>query len=110
MIQQQHDHVRCIDVAEYLGVTKPSVSRAVKELSKKKYLLKRADGALSLTNQGLKIAVKTYEKHQFFTQHLIEVGVPEQLAAQDACRIEHAISDESFSKLKQSMKNEGKAR
>ena len=110
VIQQQHDHVRCIDVAEYLGVTKPSVSRAVKELSKKKYLLKRADGALSLTNQGLKIAVKTYEKHQFFTQHLIEVGVPEQLAAQDACRIEHAISDESFTKLKESVNNEDKAR
>lgn len=101
VIQQQKGYVRCVDVAEYLGVTKPSVSRAVKELSKKKCLLKKDDGTLSLTEQGQQIAQQIYEKHQFFTRQLIEAGVPHDIAAQDACRLEHVISETSFTKLKE---------
>lgn len=101
VLQQKYGYVRCVDVAEYLGVTKPSVSRAVRELSKKKYLLKEADGTLSLTEPGQQIAEQVYEKHQFFTRKLIEAGVPHDIAAQDACRLEHVISETSFQKLKE---------
>lgn len=92
--------VRCVDVAEHLSVTKPSVSRAVKELTKMKYLVKKADGTLSLTEQGQNIAEQVYEKHLFFTNRLIEMGVSPDIAAQDACKLEHVISEESFLKLK----------
>ena len=100
VLQQKYGYVRCVDVAEHLGVTKPSVSRAVKELSKKKCLLKKDDGTLSLTEQGRQIAQQIYEKHQFFTKQLIGAGVPHDIAVQDACRLEHVISAESFEKLK----------
>ena len=103
MLQQQHGYARCVDVAEFLGVTKPSVSRAVKELSKKKYLIKKADGTLFLTKQGQQIATQIYEKHQFFTKYLIEAGVPKDIAAQDACRLEHVISEISFKKLQEAV-------
>ena len=101
VLQQKHGYIRCVDVAGYLGVTKPSVSRAVKELSKKKCLLKKDDGTLSLTEQGRQIAQQIYEKHQFFTRQLIEAGVPHDIAAQDACRLEHVISETSYKKLRE---------
>lgn len=101
VLQQKHGYIRCVDVAGYLGVMKPSVSRAVKELSKKKCLLKKDDGTLSLTEQGRQIAQQIYEKHQFFTKQLIEAGVPRDIAVQDACRLEHVISETSFNKLKE---------
>lgn len=103
VLQQKHGYIRCVDVAGYLGVTKPSVSRAVKELSKKKCLLKKDDGTLSLTEQGRQIAQQIYEKHQFFTKQLIEAGVPRDIAVQDACRLEHVISETSFNKLKRKL-------
>jgi len=86
-------------VAELLDVKKPSVSRAVKELSKKKCLIKKDDGTLSLTEQGQQI----YEKHQFFTKRLVEAGVPQDIAAQDACKLEYVISEISFKKLKEAV-------
>ena len=100
MLQKQKGYVRCVDVAEHLSVKKPSVSRAVKELTKMKYLVKKADGTLSLTEQGQNIAEQVYEKHLFFTNRLIEMGVYPDIAAQDACKLEHVISEESFLKLK----------
>ena len=100
MIKQQHGYVRCVDVAEQLGVKKPSVSRAVKELSKSGHLVKNADGTLSLTETGLQLSEQIYEKHRFFTEQLIAAGVDPKIAEQDACGIEHAISAESFQKLK----------
>ena len=100
MIKQQHGYVRCVDVAEQLGVKKPSVSRAVKELSRSDHLVKNADGTLSLTETGLRLAEQIYEKHRFFTEQLIAAGVDPKTAEQDACGIEHVISAESFQKLK----------
>ena len=100
MLQKRNGYTRCTDVAEHLGVKKPSVSRAVKELSKMGYLMKEADGTLSLTEQGRKIAERIYEKHQFFTQQLIEAGVSPDIASRDACKLEHVISETSFKKLK----------
>ena len=87
MIKQQHGYVRCVDVAEQLGVKKPSVSRAVKELTKSGHLVKNADGTLSLTELGLQIAEQIYEKHLFFTKQLILAGVDPETAEQDACGI-----------------------
>ena len=100
VLQQQKGYVRCVDVAELLDVKKPSVSRAVKELSKKK---KKDDGTLSLTEQGQQIAQQIYEKHQFFTKRLVEAGVPQDIAAQDACKLEYVISEISFKKLKEAV-------
>ena len=103
IIQQQHGYVRCVDVAEKLRVTKPSVSRAVKELSKSGHITKRHDGTLSLTEIGLKLAKQVYEKHCFFTDRLMEAGISPKTAESNACRIEHVISDESFQKLKKQL-------
>ena len=101
ILHQKRGSVRGVDIAVHLGVTKPSVSRAVKELSKSEYIVKNTDGTLSLTDSGLQIATQIYEKHQFFTRQLIEAGVPQDIAAQDACRLEHVISETSFQKLKE---------
>ena len=105
MMQKRHGYVRCVDVAEQLGVKKPSVSRAVKELSKSGHLVKNADGTLSLTELGLQFAEQIYEKHRFFTEQLIAAGVDPKIAEQDACGIEHAVSAESFQKLKKAFDN-----
>ena len=101
VLQQQKGYVRSVDVAELMDVKKPSVSRAVKELSKSEYIVKNTDGTLSLTDSGLQIATQIYEKHQYFTRQLIEAGVPQDIAAQDACSLEHVISETSFQKLKE---------
>ena len=106
ILHQKHGSVRGVDIAVHLGVTKPSVSRAVKELSKSGHLVKNADGALSLTETGLQLAEQIYEKHRFFTERLIAAGVDPIIAEQDACSIEHAVSAESFQKLKKAF-NEG---
>ena len=103
MIKQQHGYVRCVDVAEQLDVKKPSVSRAVKELSKSGHLVKNADGTLSLTKAGLQLAEQIYEKHRFFTEMLVTAGVDPVTAERDACRIEHVISESSFQHLKRSV-------
>ena len=103
MLQKQKGYVRCVDVAEQLGVKKPSVSRAVKELSKSGHIMKTANGTLSLTEQDLQLAEQIYEKHRFFTERLIATGVDPKIAEHDACSIEHAISAESFQKLKEAL-------
>lgn len=105
MLQKQKGYVRCVDVAEQLGVKKPSVSRAVKELSKSGHLVKNANGTLSLTEQGLQLAEQIYEKHRFFTERLIAAGVEPAVAEKDACNMEHAISEISFEKLKKAMEH-----
>lgn len=107
-IQQNHGYVRCTDVADHLRVKKTSVSRAVKELSKKKCVMKKTDGTLSLTEQGQKLAKQIYERHLFFTQQLMDVGVPYEIAEQDACRLEHVISEESFKRLREANKRNGR--
>ena len=84
IMQQRHGYVRCVDVTKQLGVKKPSVSRAVKELSKSGHLVKNADGTLSLTELGLQLAGQVYEKHRFFTERLIAAGVDPKIAEQDA--------------------------
>lgn len=91
--------VRSVDVAHYLNYSKASVSRAVSLLCTEGYLLSDDDG-LHLTESGRSIAQKTYDKYHFFSDQLIAIGVSPQTAHEDACRMEHAVSDESFEKLK----------
>ena len=92
--------VRSIDVSEYLGYSKPSVSRAVGILRSGGYITVDKDGGLSLTESGLEIAEKIYARHTLLTKLLIHIGVSEETAAEDACKLEHAISDESLEALK----------
>lgn len=106
LFQKQGD-VRCVDVAEYLEVTKPSVSRAVKELTKAKYLRKDSSGILSLTSSGEQVAAAVYERHCFFMERLIAAGVDPKTAEADACRMEHGISPEAFEKLRRSIERQG---
>ena len=100
VLSQKMPHVRSVDVADYLEYSKPSVSRAVGLLKSGGYLALDEDGFLTLTDSGLKIAKKIYERHTLISGLLIRLGVSEETATADACKIEHAISDESFEAIK----------
>ena len=92
--------VRSIDVAQHLGFSKPSVSRAMSLLRDGGFVVMDAGGFLTLTNGGLEIAVRIYERHLLLTRWLIHLGVPEDVAARDACLVEHDLSVESFDALR----------
>ena len=98
--------VRSVDVARYMGVSKPSVCVAVNTLKDGGFLTMDEDHFLHLTNEGRATAEKIYERHCFFTEQLIAAGVDPRIAEADACRIEHIISDESFHQLKEKYKSE----
>lgn len=100
VLSQKSGFVRSVDVGEYLGYSKPSVSRAMGILRKGELITVEKDGGLNLTEAGRKIAETIYERHTVLTKVLIGLGVPEDVAAEDACRMEHAISDVSFQALK----------
>ena len=93
--------VRSLDGAEYMGFSKPSVSRAVGLLKQGGYLLMDKDGYLTLTESGLDVAKKIYERHTLLSKFLVRLGVDEKTATEDACKMEHDISDESFSAIKE---------
>jgi Mn-dependent DtxR family transcriptional regulator len=97
--------VRAIDIASYLGYTKPSVSRALGILKKNDYILVDNNGYVSVTQKGKQIAEELYERHTVLSNMLIWLGVDKDKATDDACRIEHVISDESFSAIKNHFKN-----
>ena len=101
IIKNQKGVVRSIDVAHYMDFSKPSVSRAVTNLRRDGYLEMKEDGELIFTPKGLSAAQNIYERHTILTQLLISIGVSEETAAADACRVEHAISSETFAKIKQ---------
>ena len=92
--------VRSIDVSEYMGFSKPSVSRAIGLLKSGGYITVNKEGHLLLTQEGLSVAENILEKHTLLTQFLIRLGVSEETAAEDACKMEHIISDESFAAIK----------
>ena len=96
ILSQNSAFVRAIDVGEQLGFTKPSVSRAMSILKKDGYVNVDADGAITLTETGLAIAKTMYTRHTVLSQMLMELGVDEETATEDACRIEHVISEKSF--------------
>ena len=103
VLQKEKGMVRSIDVARHLGVSKPSVCHAVATLKEGGFLTMDEDFSLHLTDVGREVAEKTYEKHCFFSRLLVEAGVEPKTAEQDACRMEHVISEKSFLQLKQSM-------
>ena len=105
VLSKKQNLVRSIDVSEYLGYSKPSVSRAVGLLKAGEYITVDDAGGLNLTESGREIAEKIYERHTLLTRLLIKVGVSEEVAAADACKLEHAISDESFQAIKNYTQN-----
>lgn len=105
MLKNKTGHVRSIDVANHLGFTKPSVSIAMKSLREEGYISNDADGGLTLTEKGLAIAEKMYERHHILAKALIALGVDEETAYSDSCKIEHHISDLSFNKIKEHLSN-----
>ena len=100
VLEKKTGKVRSIDISEHMGYSKPSVSRAVGLLKKDAYITVDKDGYISLTEAGRRVAEKIYERHTVLSQMLMRLGVSEKTAMEDACRLEHAISDESFDAIK----------
>ena len=100
ILSQKSNLVRSIDVCEYMGFSKPSVSRAVGLLKKGGYVTVDASGSLCLTEEGRQVAEKIYERHTLLTDFLVRIGVDREIAAQDACKMEHDISDQTFQAMK----------
>ena len=100
ILSRKNRAVRSVDVGEYMGFTKPSVSRAIGLLKTGGYVVTDENGHLLLTDAGRKIAEKIYERHTALTDFLIQLGVDPETAAADACKIEHDISDQSFEAIK----------
>ena len=108
VLLQKNGAVRSVDVSEYMGYSKPSVSRAVGLLKRDGYILVDKDGFITLTETGETVAKKIYERHTVLSRMLIALGVDPEVAAEDACRLEHAISDESFNAIKRYLEKSGK--
>ena len=100
-------NVRSIDVAQHLNFSKPSVSRAMSLLRENGYVIMDDDGLLHLTDTGYEIASRIYERHQLLTTWLTRLGVDPKVAAEDACKIEHDLSVESFESIKNHVKDDG---
>lgn len=98
-LSQRSGHVRAIDVGEEMGYSKPSVSRAMGLLKSGGFVVIDADGAITLTDAGREIAEKIYARHTLLTHFLVSLGVDEETAAEDACKMEHSISDTSFAAI-----------
>ncbi len=105
MMQEKHGYIRSIDIAAELGVTKPSVSYATKRLREAGYINMAEDGHITLNPPDMEIAERIYERHRVLTRLLIELGVNEDTAREDACKIEHDLSVESFDAIKKHMKD-----
>ena len=104
VLSQQKEHVRSVDVANDLGFKKSSVSVAMRHLREEKLIQVDEKGYITLTTAGREIAEMIYERHQFLSKYLMKIGVPEDIAVEDACRIEHVISQESFEAIKKHIK------
>lgn len=100
ILSEKNAHVRSIDIATELRFTKPSVSVAMKKLRENHFIQVDADGFITLTESGMEIASRMYERHRLLSDWLVYLGVPRETAVEDACRIEHVISAESFDALK----------
>ena len=105
VLTQSSDRVRSIDVCERMGYSKPSVSRAIGILKKNGYISVDASGYITLTDSGVAAAERIYERHTILSQFLESLGVPHDIASSDACKMEHIISEESFSAIKKKIEN-----
>ena len=108
VLHQRTGFVRAIDIATELSFSKPSVSRAMSVLREAGHIEVARDGQITLIESGRAIAEKIYERHQLLTEYLTALGVSPEIAAEDACRMEHVISEESFQKLKGHVQNQRK--
>ena len=100
ILSRKNGQVRSVDISEYMGYSKPSVSRAVGLLKKDAFITVENDGFIYLTEKGLALAEKILDRHTILTQLLIRLGVSLETATNDACRIEHVVSDETFEAIK----------
>ena len=100
MLSKKLPVVRAVDIANELGYKKSSVSIAMKHLREKEHITVTDSGFISLTESGLAIAEMIFERHEMLTKLLVSIGVPEEIASEDACRVEHVISTESFEAIK----------
>lgn len=105
MLKNKNGYVRSIDIAHALSFTKPSVSVAMKALREEGYIVMDDDSGITLTDKGLEVAAKVYRKHQIIAKALMSLGVDEETAYKDSCKIEHDISDISFNKIKEYLQN-----
>lgn len=105
VLTKNSENVRSIDVCEYMGYSKPSVSRAIGLLKNGGYVTVDGEGHLSLTADGKEIAEKIYERHTILTAFLARLGVGREVASEDACKMEHVISDDSFEAIKNFVEN-----
>lgn len=108
MLKAKKGHVRSIDIANYLNFSKPSVSVAMKAFREEGFVTVEGDGNISLTEKGMEVAKKMYERHQIIAKALMALGVDENTAYEDSCKIEHHISDVSFNKIKQHLEKYNK--
>ena len=106
VLSKRNPHVRSVDISDYMGYSKPSVSRAVGILKSGGYILVDDDGFITLTETGREVAEKIYERHTLLSSLLIRLGVDPETAAEDACKLEHAISDTSFAAIKRYVNQE----
>ena len=104
VLLEEKGYARSTDIAESLGVTKPSVSVAMKKLRENGYISMEKGGLISLTDKGYPIARRTYDRHQTLTKFFVSLGVNEAIARKDACKIEHDISEESFAAIRNRLK------
>ena len=100
VLLKKNGSVRSVDIAEYMGYSKPSISRAMGLLKDGKFIEIAKDGSITLTDAGVAVAEKIYARHTLISNLLIRLGVSPEVASEDACRLEHAISDESFEAIK----------
>ena len=100
VLKERNGTVRSVDIAAEMGFSKPSVSVAMRNLREQECITMGDDGLISLTDKGRSIAESVYERHTLFTQWLVSMGVDQTIAAQDACRIEHVLSKETFEAIK----------
>lgn len=101
VLKKEKGAVRSIDIAQKMNFSKPSVSHAMSLFKENGYIVVNKDGWIELTSSGLEIAERIYERHQLITRWLTALGVPSDIAAQDACKIEHDISEITFEKMKE---------
>ena len=101
MVLERKGHVRSVDIAAGLKVTKPSVSIAMHKLKENGYIHMGTDNLISLTDKGYAIARKIYDRHRTLTKYLVQLGVPEEIAREDACRMEHDLSEESYAAIRE---------
>lgn len=110
ILQNKKGYVRSIDVANELSVTKPSVSVAMKKFREDGYIKVDKEGLITLTEKGLDVANRMYERHHIIAETLMALGVSESVAYEDSCKIEHHISDESFDRIKEFLIKNGKGK